>query len=482
MKPVVCIIAASDSVGASGIVADISACHGLNTHPAPVLTANTAQNTKTVLSVNPLPIVALSDQLRAVQDDLTIAAYKIGLIGDARQVDTIIAALQKKPAFSVLDPVLGSTTGKTFGPGVEAMQRLLPHVDLVTPNIPEAELLTGLTINTPLDMLNAARALREYGPAVYLKGGHAGGEQAIDLLMHEGGHHFLVQPRGSFDFSRGTGCTFASALASFVALGENLQDASALANAYVAQGLAHGYGLNKTSGPIARLGWPDQFTYFPKVIDALNWLEIPPFADCGETPLGLYPVVDSVAWLEKLLPLGISTIQLRIKNMPPAELNAAVQKAAELGRQYNARLFINDYWQLAIEHNAYGVHLGQEDMADADLAAISRAGIRLGLSTHGDFEWARAASIQPSYLAIGAIYATQTKEVKIVGPRKLQRWVHLLKPYFALTAIGGINLSNINEVLSSGIDSVAVVSAITHAQDPARSVAELTTKLTGDSY
>jgi hydroxymethylpyrimidine kinase / phosphomethylpyrimidine kinase / thiamine-phosphate diphosphorylase len=482
MKPVVCIIAASDSAGASGIVADISACHGLHTHPAPVLTANTAQNTKTVLSVNPLPIVALSDQIRAVQDDLAIAAYKIGLIGDAGQVDTIITALQQKPAFSVLDPVLGSSTGKTFGPGIEDMLRLIPHVNLLTPNIPEAELLTGIKINSPENMLAAARQLHALGPAVYLKGGHAGGKHAIDLLLYSGGQQFLVQPRGTFDFSRGTGCTFASALASFIALGENLQDASALANAYVAQGLAHGYGLNKTSGPIARLSWPDQFTYFPKVVDALNWLEIPPFADCGNTPLGLYPVVDSVAWLEKLLPLGIKTIQLRIKDMPSAELDTAIQQAAALGRQYNARLFINDYWQLAIKHRAYGVHLGQEDMADADLAAISRAGVRLGLSTHGDFEWARAASIHPSYLAIGAIYATQTKEVKIVGPRKLQRWVHLLKPYFALTAIGGINLSNITEVLRSGIDSVAVVSAITHAQDPARSVAELTTILTGDLY
>lgn len=481
MKPVVCIIAASDSAGASGIVADISSCHGLHTHPAPVLTANTAQNTKTVFSVNPLPVVALSDQLRAVQEDLDIATYKIGLIGDTGQVDTIIAALQAKPAFTVLDPVLGSTTGKTFGPGVEAMKRLLPHVDLVTPNIPEAELLTELTINTPMDMLNAAQALHEYGPAVYLKGGHADGDKAIDLLMYKGGHHFLVQPRGSFDFSRGTGCTFASALASFLALGENLQDASALANAYVAQGLAHGYGLNKTSGPVARLSWPDNFEYFPKIVDDLHWLDIPPFADCGETPLGLYPVVDSVAWLEKLLPLGVSTIQLRIKNMPADKLDEAVKKAAELGRQYGARLFINDYWQLAIKHCAYGVHLGQEDMAEADLAAISRAGVRLGLSTHGDFEWARAASIQPSYLAIGSIYATQTKEVKIVGPAKLQRWVKLLKGRFPLTAIGGINLSNLDEVLSTGITSVAVVSAITQAPDPALSVARLTAKMTGDS-
>ena len=186
-------------------------------------------------------------------------------------------------------------------------------------------------------------------------------------------------------------------------------------------------------------------------------------------------------WLEKLLPLGVSTIQLRIKNMPADKLDEAVKKAAELGRQYGARLFINDYWQLAIKHCAYGVHLGQEDMAEADLAAISRAGVRLGLSTHGDFEWARAASIQPSYLAIGSIYATQTKEVKIVGPAKLQRWVKLLKGRFPLTAIGGINLSNLDEVLSTGITSVAVVSAITQAPDPALSVARLTAKMTGDS-
>lgn len=102
--------------------------------------------------------------------------------------------------------------------------------------------------------------------------------------------------------------------------------------------------------------------------------------------LGLYPVVDSVLWIERLLSVGVRTIQLRIKDMRDEDVEADVIAAIELGRRYDAGLFINDYWQLAIKHSAYGVHLGQEDLETTDLKAIQAAGLRLGVSTHDDME------------------------------------------------------------------------------------------------
>lgn len=106
--------------------------------------------------------------------------------------------------------------------------------------------------------------------------------------------------------------------------------------------------------------------------------------------LGLYPVVDSVEWIARLLEAGVTTIQLRIKDLPDEQVEEDIAAAIALGRRYQARLFINDYWRLAIKHGAYGVHLGQEDLDTTDLAAIHRAGLRLGVSTHDDAELARA--------------------------------------------------------------------------------------------
>lgn len=127
--------------------------------------------------------------------------------------------------------------------------------------------------------------------------------------------------------------------------------------------------------------------------------------------LGLYPVVDSVDWIARLLDWGVSTLQLRIKDPQATDLEQQIQQAIELGRRYQARLFINDYWQLAIKHGAYGVHLGQEDIQTADLDALRQAGLRLGISTHDAAELAEALALKPSYVALGHIFPTQTKEM-----------------------------------------------------------------------
>ncbi|MCL4156713.1 UNVERIFIED_CONTAM: hypothetical protein GTU68_007360, partial [Idotea baltica] len=190
------------------------------------------------------------------------------------------------------------------------------------------------------------------------------------------------------------------------------------------------------------------------------------FPELSKSSLGLYPVVDDVDWIERLLKLGINTVQLRIKNPQQADLEQQVARSIDLGRQYNAQVFINDYWQLALKHDAFGVHLGQEDIEESNLSQLSFAGIKIGLSTHGYYELLRIVQINPSYIALGHIFPTTTKQM----PSKPQLIDTI--PYteqligYPTVAIGGIDQSTAEQVWECGVSSLAVVRAITLAEDP----------------
>jgi len=190
--------------------------------------------------------------------------------------------------------------------------------------------------------------------------------------------------------------------------------------------------------------------------------------------LGLYPVVDSVAWIERLLAVGVKTIQLRIKDKQDDEVEADIIAAVALGRRYDARLFINDYWRLAIKHQAYGVHLGQEDLESTELELIRAAGLRLGVSTHDNMEIDVALAARPSYIALGHVFPTQTKQMPSApqGLEQLASHIERLADY-PTVAIGGISLERAPAVLATGIGSIAVVSAITQANDWQAATAQL---------
>ena len=187
-------------------------------------------------------------------------------------------------------------------------------------------------------------------------------------------------------------------------------------------------------------------------------------------PVGFYPVVPTAEWVERLLGWGVRTIQLRAKSLDhtAAEIEREVSAAIAAGRKVaGAQVFINDHWQLALAHGAYGVHLGQEDLDTADITALRCAGLRLGLSTHTPAELARAHAAQPSYLAIGPIYPTTLKVMPYepVGLDHLKLWAGQAAPY-PVVAIGGISLERMPGVMACGVDGVAVVSAVTLAPDP----------------
>lgn len=190
--------------------------------------------------------------------------------------------------------------------------------------------------------------------------------------------------------------------------------------------------------------------------------------------LGLYPVVNSLVWLVRMLDAGVTTVQLRIKDRSEAQVNSDIEAAVLLGRRYDARVFINDYWRLAIRYGAYGVHLGQEDMDSADAGAIHAAGLRLGLSTYDETELARALAWQPSYIAIGYIFPTSTKVIPFCpqGLATLRRLAAGLTQ-IPTVAIGGIGPKQAQNVLACGVGSIAVVGAITHAPDWRQTTAAL---------
>lgn len=200
------------------------------------------------------------------------------------------------------------------------------------------------------------------------------------------------------------------------------------------------------------------------------------FATCPRQ-LGLYAVLPDAAWVGRIARAGVPTVQLRFKSDDPQAIAQEVRAAVAAVQGTGALLFINDHWQAAIDAAAYGVHLGQEDLQDlndAKLAAIQAAGLRLGISSHGYTEMLCANALSPSYIAMGAVYATTLKRMATPpqGPARLKVYAKLLRDH-ATVAIGGVDAARLPEVLASGVGSVAVVRALVAADQPEAMAKEL---------
>ena len=186
------------------------------------------------------------------------------------------------------------------------------------------------------------------------------------------------------------------------------------------------------------------------------------FPKCDQTPLGIYPVVDRAYKLRPLYEVGITTAQLRTKDkFSGQELEDEVIEAIAISEEFNARFFLNDFWELGIKHKAYGIHLGQEDIQEADIQAILDAGIRLGISSHTPEEIEIALGFEPSYLAIGPIYEPISKKLvyDTVGIDRLKAWAEHVD--YPIVAIGGITIDNIKPVVESNAASgIAMISDV----------------------
>lgn len=184
-------------------------------------------------------------------------------------------------------------------------------------------------------------------------------------------------------------------------------------------------------------------------------------------PDRFYPVVDTVEWVRRLAALGVGTVQLRAKDLDDASAMILFRAALDVTKGTQTKLVVNDYWRVAIDLKAQHLHLGQEDLADADVAAIKKAGITLGLSTHDEEELENALRAAPDYVALGPIFFTTLKAMRFApqGVPKISTWKKRVGD-IPLVAIGGIKFEHAAEIFAAGADSIAVVSDVTQNSDP----------------
>jgi len=499
-RPIVWSIAGSDSGGGAGLQADLKALAAFGVHGCTAVAAITAQNSVAVTRVEPVSAELLDAQLAALAQDLPPQAIKTGLLGSVENLRVVccwvdrlrgVAQTQGRTVALVVDPVLGASTGAGFAD--EALVRayveeLLPRATLVTPNRGEAQRLLAAARRSHHDgdveaMADALSQFARPALAVAITGGDASQTDgmASDWLISPQASGWLSLPRVDTAHQHGTGCTFASTAAAALASGYCVADAVVLAKMATTQALRHGYAAGGGAGSVcAQTDFAQHLVNLPALTPstagrALPEALAPAFPALRDPTLGVYAVVDSAAWVRRVLDAGIRTVQLRIKDAQDPTLEAQVREAIAMAAQIpDAQLFINDHWQLALRLGAYGVHVGQEDLDQVDLGALRDAGVRLGLSTHSYWEVARAWAQRPSYIACGPIFATQSKDMPWIpqGLDNLRYWAGLLP--VPVVGIAGIDTRNMAEVAAQGVAGAAVITAITRAADPQDASRKLT--------
>ncbi len=474
VKPAVLLIGGLDPQGCAGITADIQTATMHGCHPLPLITCLTEQTHAGLSATGALSEAQFMGQYHSCVADIDVVAIKIGMIPTLEIAQCINRIIDHHQVPVVLDPVLASTSG-----GVTLIQEvqdyivdtLLAKVTLLTPNLPE---LLQLTHAIDLsDLKHLSQTLLASGlNACLIKGGHADSNWATDYFNDSAHAFYCYHPKSQGNI-RGTGCVTATSIACLIAVGYDLRDAIVLAKAYINRGIRLAetvgcYSVIFHSQAEMQLVDMPKLAYSPELIGKQFQ-----FPSCPQQ-LGIYPVVDSSDWIDKLVNENIKTIQLRIKHVSDDVKHSEIKQAITYCGESIA-FFVNDYWQSAIELNAYGVHLGQEDLHDANLLEIEQAGLRLGVSTHSYWELARALAINPSYIALGPVFETSSKQMPWTpqGIERVKQWTRLLGDSYPLVAIGGINQERAEQLKQTGVGSVAMISAITHADDYQRATRDL---------
>jgi hydroxymethylpyrimidine kinase/phosphomethylpyrimidine kinase/thiamine-phosphate diphosphorylase len=480
--PIVWSIAGSDSGAGAGLQADLRAFDAFGVHGCTAVAAITAQNSVAVVRAEPVAPELLDAQLAALAADLPPQAIKLGMLGSVENLRVVLRWVQRlreqAPLTLVVDPVWRASTGADLSSGElqQALRNeLLPQVDALTPNRREAAWLLGCeSLRDEREVEAAARELKSLGArSVVITGGDDADGEARDFLLSPQAEGWLALPRIDTRHTHGTGCTFAASVAAAAALGFCEADAAVLAKMATALALRNATPAGEGAGPVrAAAGFANDRSLLPTLTPAGAPAPSVQFPATGPEPLGLYAVVDSAEWVERVAAAGVPTVQLRIKQAPADVLDREVAGAVAAADRHGVRLFINDHWQLALRHKAYGVHLGQEDLQEANLQALAAAGVRLGLSTHSLWELARAHAVKPSYCACGPIYATQTKNMPWLpqGEHNLRAWCALAPA--PVVAIGGLDIARAEGAARCGADGVAVLSGIVTANHPEARIGE----------
>ena len=517
-RPLVWTIAGTDSGGGAGIHADTRAFDAFEVHGACAVAAVTAQHSRAVDRIGPVSAAMLDAQLAALAADMPPDAIKTGLLGSVENLRVVVAWVKRlraagRPVPLVVDPVFGATTGASFADdALRAAYRdeLLPIATLATPNLAEARALAGIAPEEvrPRDAdartretASLARVWRGFGvDAVVVTGGDVEPEApprpfegidfgrdrhaipaaalASDWLDSDHGlpcRGWLALPRIATTHHHGSGCAFASAAAAALAHGFVAADAVVLAKMATAEALRHGWAAGAGAGPVGpRAGFASRLANLPTLAEDRPARTTLPFTAMPPTARGLYAIVDSADWVARVVAAGVRLVQLRIKDASPYTLVHEIRAALAYAGDAGATLIVNDHWQLALELGAHGVHLGQDDLAGVDIAALRSAGMLLGVSTHSYWEVCRARTLLPSYIACGPVHATQLKRMPWTpqGEGNVAYWSSLVAPT-PVVAIGGMDAPRAQAAMAAGASSVAVVGAITRSADPEAAIAEL---------
>lgn len=485
--PIIWSIAGTDSGGGAGLSADQRAADAFGVHLCPVVAAVTAQHSRAVTHVEPMPLAVLDAQLAALASDMPPRVIKTGLLGSADAVRCVAQWVDRlrehEPVALVVDPVLAATTGQGFADEtvVQAYRELLlPRATVITPNRREAAALltTDAASSEAAGMPAMGRALRAMGSlAVAITGGDSADHQGLvlDWIDTPQASGWLAAPRIETLHHHGSGCTFATSAAAALALGFVPADALVLAKMATGYALKQAYVAGQGAGPVHAVpGFARETAGMPW----LSWGEAPAFATRPQgrvEALGLYAIVDSAARVAQVLEAGVRTLQLRLKApaVPdahwPTTLEAEVQRTVALCRKAQVQAFINDHWELAAACGAHGVHLGQEDLlalGDAGRDRLLASGLQLGISSHSLWELARARALAPRYIACGPVWPTLTKAMpwRPQGLDNLAWWCAMAG--FPVVAIGGIlQADQMQAAASCGADGVCAVRVLGERPD-----------------
>ncbi len=462
MKKVICIGGSDSSLGA-GIELDQRILSNLGANFLTIATAYTFQTHQEFIKADFVDPEILKQKLKESFPEYP-CIVKIGMIGSFDNLKILYDFFSIRKDFIILDPILYSTTGAPLLENI-GLNFLKEHffslVDLLTPNLNELRILLGEN-SDPKNFF-------QFGvKSVFLKGGHFNGEgDFINDYFFSRDEEFIISTKKIKRNipTRGTGCALAASLAFGLSIDLPLKDALIFAKIYFTKNFRNASFENSAFIIKPNNVFGDGLT--SDDMPFLNFGEMK-FPDLGMERLQLYPIVDRADFLKKLL--GVKICQLRIKDLEREDLEAEIKKGIEISKELGINLFINDYFELAKKHNAFGVHLGQEDLLKYDRNELLESGLRLGISTHSYFELATALGYHPSYVAFGPIYFTTLKAMQFSpqGVEKLKIIRKLVK--LPLVAIGGITLEKLDEILEGGVDFISVISDISKNSDPSERV------------
>ena len=458
MKKIIC-IGGSDPSGGAGIELDQRILSNLSANFSCITTAITSQTHKEFFKAGFVSQKFLRKQLK---DNFPSepCIVKIGMIGSLKNLEILYDFLSNRKDFIILDPILYSTTGGELleKEGISFLKKyFFPMVDLLTPNLLELRIL--------LDEKSDPRDFIKLGVKnVLLKGGHAESyKEFVEDFFYSKDAQFCISSKKIIRkySTRGTGCALASSVAFGLSTDLSLKDAIIFGKVNLTKNL--------------RLATIDQGVYVihPKgtFLDDLTASDMPSidpskgeFLDLGIPPTQVYPIVNRADLLKKLV--GVKIAQLRIKDLSGDDLESEIKKGIEISSQMGINLFINDYFDLAKKYEAFGIHLGQEDLGKFDRLNLLESGLRLGISTHSYFELAIALGYRPSYVAFGPIFFTTLKAMNF-APQGIEILKIIRKLVeLPLVAIGGISLERVGEILPGEADFISVVSDISNHLDP----------------